>query len=83
MDTAVHNQIVGFIWSTADDCLRDVVEPMAGLVFTPAGKILDSAYSCYDGAQAGNISFGSTLSGYSHSAREFDFMLSNPPCGKS
>jgi type I restriction enzyme M protein len=36
-----------------------------------------------DGAQADNISFGSTLSNDSHSAREFDFMLSNPPYGKS
>jgi type I restriction enzyme M protein len=24
MDTAVHNQIVNFIWGIADDCLRDV-----------------------------------------------------------
>jgi type I restriction-modification system DNA methylase subunit len=30
-----------------------------------------------DGAQADNISFGSTLSNDSHSTREFDFMLSN------
>jgi type I restriction enzyme M protein len=36
-----------------------------------------------DGAQADNISFGSTLSGDNNSAREFDFMLSNPPYGKS
>src|SRR5215469_3443625 len=24
MDTAIHNQIVNFIWGIADDCLRDV-----------------------------------------------------------
>jgi type I restriction enzyme M protein len=36
-----------------------------------------------DGAQADNISFGSTLSNDNNSAREFDFMLSNPPYGKS
>ena len=36
-----------------------------------------------DGAQADNISFGSTLSSDNNSAREFDFMLSNPPYGKS
>ena len=24
MNTAVHNKIVSFIWSIADDCLRDV-----------------------------------------------------------
>jgi type I restriction enzyme M protein len=116
---------------------RDVVELMADLIFTPiAGKILDSTYSCYDGAcgsggmltvaekrlleladkkkkkvsihlfgqesqgetyaiakadlllkgegvQADNISIGSTLSNDNNSSREFDFMLSNPPYGKS
>jgi type I restriction enzyme M protein len=36
-----------------------------------------------DGAQADNISFGSTLSSDNNPAREFDFMLSNPPYGKS
>jgi type I restriction enzyme M protein len=36
-----------------------------------------------EGAQADNISFGSTLSNDNNSAREFDFMLSNPPYGKS
>lgn len=36
-----------------------------------------------DGEQAENISFGSTLS-YDHNpTRKFDFMLSNPPYGKS
>ena len=24
MDSQIHNQIVSFIWSVADDCLRDV-----------------------------------------------------------
>jgi type I restriction enzyme M protein len=36
-----------------------------------------------DGAQADNITFGSTLSNDNNSPREFDFMLSNPPYGKS
>jgi len=36
-----------------------------------------------DGAQANNITFGSTLSNDNNSSREFDFMLSNPPYGKS
>lgn len=36
-----------------------------------------------DGAQAEHIAFGSTLSADRHSARQFDFMLSNPPYGKS
>jgi type I restriction enzyme M protein len=36
-----------------------------------------------DGAQAENISFGSTLSNDNNPGREFDFMLSNPPYGKS
>lgn len=36
-----------------------------------------------DGAQADNIAFGSTLSLDGNVTRQFDFMLSNPPYGKS
>jgi len=36
-----------------------------------------------DGAQVDNITYGSTLSNDNNSSREFDFMLSNPPYGKS
>ena len=36
-----------------------------------------------DGDQAEHISYGSTLSLDGNSARQFDFMLSNPPYGKS
>jgi type I restriction enzyme M protein len=36
-----------------------------------------------DGAQAEHISFGSTLSIDQNASRQFDFMLSNPPYGKS
>ena len=36
-----------------------------------------------DGAQAEHVAFGSTLSADRHPARQFDFMLSNPPYGKS
>ena len=36
-----------------------------------------------DGDQAEHIGFGSTLSLDQHSSRQFDFMLSNPPYGKS
>lgn len=36
-----------------------------------------------DGDQAEHISFGSTLSLDGNAARQFDFMLSNPPYGKS
>jgi type I restriction enzyme M protein len=36
-----------------------------------------------DGGQADNIIFSSTLSGDAYPAAEFDFMLSNPPYGKS
>ena len=35
------------------------------------------------GAEADNIQYGSTLSGDAFPGREFDFMLSNPPYGKS
>ena len=36
-----------------------------------------------DGEQAENIAFGSTLSADQFPTRQFDFMLSNPPYGKS
>ena len=36
-----------------------------------------------DGEQAEHISYGSTLSSDSNTTRQFDFMLSNPPYGKS
>lgn len=36
-----------------------------------------------DGDQADHIAFGSTLSGDQHPSKQFDFMLSNPPYGKS
>ena len=36
-----------------------------------------------EGVEADNMQFGSTLSGDAFPAREFDFMLSNPPYGKS
>ena len=36
-----------------------------------------------DGTAADNIYYGSTLSNDANAAVEFDFMLSNPPYGKS
>ena len=36
-----------------------------------------------EGVEAENVRYGSTLSGDAFPAREFDFMLSNPPYGKS
>ena len=36
-----------------------------------------------EGAEAENMKYGSTLSGDAFPAQEFDFMLSNPPYGKS
>ena len=36
-----------------------------------------------DGEEAMHIAYGSTLSGDQHAARSFDFMLANPPYGKS
>jgi len=36
-----------------------------------------------DGAQAEHIAYGSTLSQDGNASRQFDFMLSNPPYGKS
>ena len=36
-----------------------------------------------EGVEAENMKFGSTLSGDAFPSREFDFMLSNPPYGKS
>jgi type I restriction enzyme M protein len=36
-----------------------------------------------DGQEASHIMYGSTLSDDQHASRQFDFMLSNPPYGKS
>ena len=36
-----------------------------------------------EGAEADNMQYGSTLSADAFPAHEFDFMLSNPPYGKS
>ncbi len=36
-----------------------------------------------EGVEADNVQYGSTLSADAFTAREFDFMLSNPPYGKS
>lgn len=36
-----------------------------------------------DGDQADHIAYGSTLSADGHTTRQFDFMLANPPYGKS
>ena len=36
-----------------------------------------------DGEEALHIAFGSTLSSDQHATRTFDFMLANPPYGKS
>lgn len=36
-----------------------------------------------EGSEAENMKFGSTLSADGHPSKEFDFMLSNPPYGKS
>ncbi len=36
-----------------------------------------------DGEQADHIAYGSTLSADGHATRQFDFMLANPPYGKS
>lgn len=36
-----------------------------------------------DGDQADHIAYGSTLSADGHATRQFDFMLANPPYGKS
>ena len=36
-----------------------------------------------EGGEADNMQYGSTLSADAFPAREFDFMLSNPPYGKS
>ena len=36
-----------------------------------------------DGEEAMHIAFGSTLSNDQHASRSFDFMLANPPYGKS
>jgi type I restriction-modification system DNA methylase subunit len=147
MDHSTHNKIVSFIWSIADDCLRDVfvrgkyrdvilpmfvlrrldclLEPSktimleevrfqredAGIVdLEPHGLRDASGYVFYNtsrftlksllgnpsqleaicksdmmikGNDPENIKFGSTLATDDFSGTRFDFMLTNPPYGKS
>lgn len=35
MNQAVHNKLVSFIWSIADDCLRDVYGAVSGKIKVP------------------------------------------------
>jgi type I restriction-modification system DNA methylase subunit len=77
MDQASHHKIVSFIWGIADDVLRDlfkrgkypdVILPMC--VIRRMDAVLEPTK-------------WSTLAHDAFPAREFDFMLANPPYGKS
>ncbi|MFZ2419272.1 MAG: N-6 DNA methylase, partial [Smithellaceae bacterium] len=95
MDQATHNKIVSFIWGIADDVLRDLFKRglqiesrLFGQEINPETYAIRKADMLLkgEGTNAENIIGGaewSTLSNDAFPAQEFDFMLSNPPYGKS
>lgn len=95
MDQATHNKIVSFIWGIADDVLRDLFKRglqiesrLFGQEINPETYAVCKADMLLkgEGTNAENIigaAEWSTLSNDAFPAQEFDFMLSNPPYGKS
>ena len=81
-----NNEEAGEHWTP-----RDAVRLMARLVFLPAADAIRSGtYLLYDGAcgtggmlTVAEETLRQTLANDAFPAREFDFMLSNPPYGKS
>ena len=82
--------VSSFIWGIADDVLRDVyvrgkyrdvILPMT--VIRRLDAVLEPTILKGEGVEADNMQYGSTLSNDAFPALEFDFMLSNPPYGKS
>ncbi len=69
----------------ADEQGRDVSVHLYGQEVNPETYAISKADLILkgEGIEADNIGFGSTLSADAFPAREFDFMLSNPPYGKS
>ena len=67
MTTTTHNKLVSFIWSIADDETYAICK----------------SDMMIKGNDPANIRVGSTLSTDEFAGTTFDFMLSNPPYGKS
>ena len=69
----------------ANDRGKNVSIPLFGQEVNPETYAIAKADLLLkgDGAQAEHISYGSTLSLDGNATRQFDFMLSNPPYGKS
>ena len=95
MDQAQLNWLTNFIWNIADDVLRDVyvrgkyrdvILPMTVLrrldaVLEPTKKDVLEMKAALDNIVGGPEH--STLANDAFRSREFDFMLANPPYGKS
>lgn len=69
----------------AEERNKDVSIPLFGQEINPETYAICKSDLLLkgDGAQAKNISYGSTLSSDENPVQQFDFMLSNPPYGKS
>ena len=80
MDQPQLNWITNFIWSIADDLLRDVYTHLYGQEISAETYAICKADLLLKGD--GGPAY-STLSNDAYRSREFDFMLANPPYGKS
>ncbi|MDR0867115.1 MAG: type I restriction-modification system subunit M [Planctomycetota bacterium] len=71
--------------SLAEKSGRDVSIHLFGQEINPETYAITKADMLLkgEGAEADNVAFGSTLSSDGFPTRQFDFMLSNPPYGKS
>lgn len=69
----------------AKQCDKEVAIHLFGQEINPETYAICTADMLLkgDGEEAGHIMYGSTLSDDQHASRQFDFMLSNPPYGKS
>ena len=69
----------------AKECGKDVSIHLFGQEINPETYAICTADMLLkgDGEEAEHIMYGSTISGDQHASRQFDFMLSNPPYGKS
>jgi type I restriction enzyme M protein len=69
----------------AESCQKEVAIHLFGQEINPETYAITKADLLLkgEGAEAENMKFGSTLSADGFPSKEFDFMLSNPPYGKS
>ena len=67
----------------AQDLGKEVTIDLFGQEVQPESYAISKADMLLKGAEAENIRYGSTLSNDAFPSQKFDFMLSNPPYGKS